>query len=296
MNDLFLWFGIICAFYVVILLINFGLTAVFSGYGYLSDNTIQKNFDKYPTKMIPNEYENNGKKHHGQIHTCTQKDSSKKGSIHKESNKKISNQNKAMKHLYTLFTLLFIMSCTPQKRLTRLLERYPQLITDSTYTLPVQTTLPYLTATYAINITAPEPLRQQLLAELTTGTSVTAGVARASLQATDSGLILMAEQLPDTIPDSVSITLPSITVTAKQPPEKPINSFFRILGIIANTLFVLIRPLREFSVGVSVFGMDVTLRTLDLVGVFVLLLLLVIYFATIITDARYYAKIDPRKD
>ena len=71
---------------------------------------------------------------------------------------------------------------------------------------------------------------------------------------------------------------------------------FRILGIIANTLFVLIRPLREFSVGVSVFGMDVTLRTLDLVGIFVLLLLLVIYFATIITDARYYAKIDPRKD
>lgn len=71
---------------------------------------------------------------------------------------------------------------------------------------------------------------------------------------------------------------------------------FRILGIIANTLFVLIRPLREFSVGVSVFGKDVTLRTLDLVGIFVLLLLLVIYFATIITDARYYAKIDPRKD
>lgn len=71
---------------------------------------------------------------------------------------------------------------------------------------------------------------------------------------------------------------------------------FRILGIIANTLFVLIRPLREFSVGVSVFGMDVTLRTLDLVGIFVQLLLLVIYFATIITDARYYAKIDPRKD
>lgn len=71
---------------------------------------------------------------------------------------------------------------------------------------------------------------------------------------------------------------------------------FRILGIIANTLFVLIPALREFSVGVSVFGMDVTLRTLDLVGIFVLLLLLLIYFATIVADARYYAKIDPRKD
>ena len=71
---------------------------------------------------------------------------------------------------------------------------------------------------------------------------------------------------------------------------------FRILGIIANTLFVLVHPLREFSLGVSVFGVVVTLHTLDLVGIFVLLLLLVVYFATIITDARYYAKIDPRKD
>ena len=68
MNELFLWFGIICAFYVVILLVNFGLTAVFSGYGYLSDNTIQKNFDKYPTKMIPNEYENDGKKVWGMVY------------------------------------------------------------------------------------------------------------------------------------------------------------------------------------------------------------------------------------
>lgn len=71
---------------------------------------------------------------------------------------------------------------------------------------------------------------------------------------------------------------------------------FRILGIIANTLFVLVHPLREFSLGVSVFGAVVTLHTLDLVGIFVLLLLLVIYFATIVADARYYAKIDPRKD
>ena len=70
---------------------------------------------------------------------------------------------------------------------------------------------------------------------------------------------------------------------------------FRILGIIANTLFVLIRPLREFSLGISLFGMDITLHALDLVGLFVLLLLMVIYFATIVTDARYYAKIDPPK-
>lgn len=70
---------------------------------------------------------------------------------------------------------------------------------------------------------------------------------------------------------------------------------FRILGIIANTLFVLIAPLRDFSVAVGLFGGAVTLQALDFAGLFVLLLLLVIYFSTIIADARYYAKIDPRK-
>lgn len=70
---------------------------------------------------------------------------------------------------------------------------------------------------------------------------------------------------------------------------------FRILGIIANTLFVLVTPLRDFSAEVSLFGRAVTLQALDFAGLFVLLLLLVIYFSTIIADARYYAKIDPRK-
>ena len=70
---------------------------------------------------------------------------------------------------------------------------------------------------------------------------------------------------------------------------------FRILGIIANTLFILIRPLREFACGFQIFGRSITMHALDLVGIFVLLLLLAIYFATIISDARDYARIDPPK-
>lgn len=70
---------------------------------------------------------------------------------------------------------------------------------------------------------------------------------------------------------------------------------FRILGIIANTLFILVRPLREFACGFQIFGRSITLHALDLVGIFVLLLLLAIYFATIISDARDYARIDPPK-
>lgn len=70
---------------------------------------------------------------------------------------------------------------------------------------------------------------------------------------------------------------------------------FRILGILANTLFILIRPLREFALDIRFFGADITLHALDLAGLFVLALLLVIYFATIFADARYYARIDPKK-
>lgn len=70
---------------------------------------------------------------------------------------------------------------------------------------------------------------------------------------------------------------------------------FRILGIIANTLFVVVKPLREFSLGFCMFGKDITLQALDFAGLAVFLVLLVIYFSTIIADARYYAKIDPRK-
>lgn len=70
---------------------------------------------------------------------------------------------------------------------------------------------------------------------------------------------------------------------------------FRILGIIVNTLFVVVKPLREFSLGFCMFGKDITLQALDFAGLAVFLVLLVIYFSTIIADARYYAKIDPRK-
>lgn len=69
MNDLLvLWFGVISAFCVVILLINFCLTAMFSGYVYLSDNTLQKDFDNYPTRIIPNEYKSGGTRVWGMVY------------------------------------------------------------------------------------------------------------------------------------------------------------------------------------------------------------------------------------
>lgn len=70
---------------------------------------------------------------------------------------------------------------------------------------------------------------------------------------------------------------------------------FRILGIIANTLFVLVAPLREFSLSLSLCGHGLTLQALDLAGLFVLLLLMAIHLSTIFADARYYARIDPKK-
>lgn len=68
---------------------------------------------------------------------------------------------------------------------------------------------------------------------------------------------------------------------------------FRIIMIIVNTLFALIRPLSEFSHTFVLFGHDLTFAALDFVGIFILLVLSVIYVVTIINDAKGYARIDP---
>lgn len=67
----------------------------------------------------------------------------------------------------------------------------------------------------------------------------------------------------------------------------------RLIMIVVNTLFILIRPLSTFRHTFCLFGTDFTFAALDFVGVFILAVLAVIYLVSIITDARGYAKIDP---
>lgn len=68
---------------------------------------------------------------------------------------------------------------------------------------------------------------------------------------------------------------------------------FRVFAILINTLFILVRPLRDFSQQVNILGHPAELRALDVAGIIVLALLVVIYLITIISDARAYAKADP---
>lgn len=68
---------------------------------------------------------------------------------------------------------------------------------------------------------------------------------------------------------------------------------FRIIVIIANTLLLLIPGLAEFSHEIVIFGHDIVLRTMDYVGMVILVILAAIYLTAILKDAKEYAKIDP---
>ena len=71
---------------------------------------------------------------------------------------------------------------------------------------------------------------------------------------------------------------------------------FRIIAVVVNTLFVLIRPLREFSHSFELLGHDVTLKALDYIGIAVIAVLVVIYLVTVSKDMKGYAEMDPLPD
>lgn len=68
---------------------------------------------------------------------------------------------------------------------------------------------------------------------------------------------------------------------------------FRIIMIIINTLFALVRPLREFSHEFVLFGHDLVFGALDYIGVVIVLILAVLHVAEVRKDVRDYAEMDP---
>lgn len=68
---------------------------------------------------------------------------------------------------------------------------------------------------------------------------------------------------------------------------------FRIIAIIINTLFVFIRPLREFSHSFILFGHEISLGALDYIGIVIILTLIILHLTTVFKDARDYAEMDP---
>ncbi|MBQ7222735.1 MAG: CDP-alcohol phosphatidyltransferase family protein [Bacteroidales bacterium] len=68
----------------------------------------------------------------------------------------------------------------------------------------------------------------------------------------------------------------------------------RLIVIIANTIMVLVKPLRDYSLPVALQGKVVELTTLDLIGIGIIVIMLVMLVVTMYRDAKYYAKIDPK--
>lgn len=70
---------------------------------------------------------------------------------------------------------------------------------------------------------------------------------------------------------------------------------FRIIAIIINTIWILVPAVREYSRKIFIFGNDFTIGIGDYIGLGLLVVLLAIYISTVISDIKYYSKLDPAK-
>lgn len=70
---------------------------------------------------------------------------------------------------------------------------------------------------------------------------------------------------------------------------------FRVLAIIFNTVCIYCPAISDSVMEISLFGKDIVLGSLDIAGVFVLLVLIIMYIVTVINDIKDYDKIDPMK-
>lgn len=70
---------------------------------------------------------------------------------------------------------------------------------------------------------------------------------------------------------------------------------FRVLVMLVNTLLIFIKPLREFTLPLSIGRYSISLTTLDLGIVAVGILLAAMFFTTMVKDLKYYSKIDPKR-
>ena len=70
---------------------------------------------------------------------------------------------------------------------------------------------------------------------------------------------------------------------------------FRVLAIIFNTVCIYYPAISDSVMEISMFGKDIVLGSLDIAGVFVLLVLIIMYIVTVLNDIKDYDKIDPMK-
>jgi hypothetical protein len=70
---------------------------------------------------------------------------------------------------------------------------------------------------------------------------------------------------------------------------------FRIIVVIVNTLFIFIKPLSEIFTEVTLLRTTMRLGIFDFIGLAIGLIIFLMFFVSVIKDARYFAKIDPLK-
>ena len=121
------------------------------------------------------------------------------------------------------------------------------------------------------------------------------GIGMSGLMHLEIALLALVMYLLMTINVSINAHLKKefkLTYASMGPTE------FRIIMIMINTLFAVIRPLREFSHEFALFGHEFTFSALDYIGVVIIIVLALMHLTTVRKDIKGYAEIDPmpRKD
>ena len=69
---------------------------------------------------------------------------------------------------------------------------------------------------------------------------------------------------------------------------------FRIIIMIVNSLFIFIKPLRDYCLPFRILGFTSMLSALDLVAIFIIFVLALMLIFTMIADLRDYDRMDPK--
>lgn len=116
------------------------------------------------------------------------------------------------------------------------------------------------------------------------------GVGLSGLMHLEIALLALVMYLLMTINVSINAHLKKefkLTYASMGPTE------FRIIMIMINTLFAVIRPLREFSHEFALFGHEFTFSALDYIGVIIIIVLALMHLTTVRKDIKGYAEADP---
>ncbi len=116
------------------------------------------------------------------------------------------------------------------------------------------------------------------------------GVGLSGLMHLEIALLALVMYLLMTINVSINAHLKKefkLTYASMGPTE------FRIIMIMINTLFAVIRPLREFSHEFALFGHEFTFSALDYIGVVIIIVLALMHLTTVRKDIKGYAEADP---